>query len=89
MAEVSKKHRNAIVEKLKGWRIPIHGTRGYPKAEVTAGGVDLKEVESQTMESKLVAGLYLAGEILNLDGPIGGFNFQSAWSTGHTAGENI
>lgn len=89
IAELSKKHRSAIVDYLKAWRVPVHGTRGYPKAEVTAGGVDLKEVDSQTMQSKIVPGLFLAGEILNLDGPIGGFNFQSAWSTGHTAGENV
>ncbi len=86
MAELSKKHRAALVERLKGWRLPVSGTRGYPKAEVTSGGVDLKEIDSQTMESRLVPGLYLAGEILDLDGPIGGYNFQSAWSTGHTAG---
>lgn len=86
MAELSKKHRAAIVERLKGWRLPVSGTRGYPKAEVTAGGVDLKEIDSQTMQSRLVPGLFLAGEILDLDGPIGGYNFQSAWSTGHTAG---
>jgi predicted Rossmann fold flavoprotein len=86
MAELSKKHRAAIIERLKQWRLPVSGTRGYPKAEVTSGGVDLREVDSQTMQSRLVSGLYLAGEILDLDGPIGGFNFQSAWSTGHTAG---
>jgi predicted Rossmann fold flavoprotein len=89
MAELSKKHRLAIVDRLKAWRLPVSGTRGYPKAEVTAGGVELKEINSQTMQSRLVPGLYLAGEILDLDGPIGGFNFQSAWSTGHTAGLSI
>lgn len=59
---------------------------GFKKAEVTAGGVDLREVDSRTMQSKLVPGLYLAGEVLDLDGPIGGYNFQAAWSTGHLAG---
>jgi predicted flavoprotein YhiN len=59
------------------------------KAEVTAGGVVLSEVNPQTMESKIVPGLFLAGEILNLDGPIGGFNFQAAFSTGHLAGMNV
>ncbi len=89
MAELAKRHRLAIVERLKGWRIPVCGTRGYPKAEVTAGGVALAEIDSKTMESRLVPGLYLAGEILDLDGPIGGYNFQAAWSTGHTAGEYL
>jgi predicted flavoprotein YhiN len=87
MAELSKRHRASIVERLKRWLIPVCGTRGYPKAEVTAGGVALTEVDSKTMESRLVPGLFLAGEILDLDGPIGGYNFQAAWSTGHTAGE--
>jgi predicted flavoprotein YhiN len=54
---------------------------------VTAGGVALDEVDSRTMRSKLVAGLYIAGELLDLDGPIGGYNFQAAWSTGWLAGE--
>jgi predicted Rossmann fold flavoprotein len=89
LAELSKKHRAAIIERLKGWRLQVSGTRGYPKAEVTAGGVDLKEIDAQTMQSRLVPGLFLAGEILDLDGPIGGFNFQSAWSTGHTAGLSL
>ncbi len=89
MAELSKRHRISIVERLKRWQIPVCGTRGYPKAEVTAGGVVLSEVDSKTMESRLVPGLYLAGEILDLDGPIGGYNFQAAWSTGHTAGESM
>jgi len=89
MAELSNRHKSAILDRLKAWRIPISGTRGYPKAEVTSGGVDLLEVDSQTMQSRLVPGLFLAGEILDLDGPIGGYNFQAAWSTGHTAGENV
>ena len=59
---------------------------GFSKAEVTAGGVALEEVDSSTMQSKLAAGLYLAGEVLDLDGPIGGYNFQAAWSTGYLAG---
>ena len=89
LAEVSKKNRTDVVERLKNFVIPLHGTRGYMKAEVTAGGVVLSEVNPHTMESKLVPGLFLAGEILNLDGPIGGFNFQAAFSTGHLAGMNM
>ena len=66
--------------------IPLSGTCGFKKAEVTAGGVSLDEVDSRTMQSKLRRNLYLAGEVLDLDGPIGGYNFQAAWSTGFLAG---
>ncbi len=88
-AEFSKKHRNQLLERIKALTLPIHGTRGYPKAEVTAGGVALGEVNFQDMQSRKQPGLYFAGEILDLDGPIGGFNFQAAWSTGHTAGLHL
>jgi predicted Rossmann fold flavoprotein len=86
MAELANAHINAIANAIKSFDLPISGTRGYSKAEVTAGGVKLSEVDFQTMQSKVCPGLYLAGEILDLDGPIGGYNFQAAWSTGHTAG---
>src|SRR5262245_29874966 len=86
-AELSKPARAALVRRLKSTAIPITGTRGFAKAEVTAGGVALGEIDSRTMQSKLVPGLYFAGEILDLDGPIGGYNFQAAWSTGWLAGE--
>jgi predicted Rossmann fold flavoprotein len=89
MAELPKKTRSAVVENLKQCLIPISGTRGYPKAEVTAGGVALSEVNFQDMQSRKQPGLYLAGEILDLDGPIGGYNFQAAWSTGHAAGLHL
>ena len=87
-AELSKAARAAIVRSLKATPIAITGTRGFAKAEVTAGGVALSEVDSRTMESKLVPGLYFAGEILDLDGPIGGYNFQAAFSTGVLAGRS-
>jgi predicted flavoprotein YhiN len=67
--------------------IPITGTLGFKKAEVTAGGISLDEVDSRSMESKLAPGLFFAGEVLDLDGPIGGYNFQSAFSTGFLAGQ--
>lgn len=89
VAELSKKQLRKLSQSLKQVLFPIHGTRGFAKAEVTAGGVDLSEVSSSTMESKLVEGLFFAGEILDLDGPIGGFNFQSAFSTGWLAGQNV
>lgn len=65
---------------------PVRGTKGFAKAEVTAGGVDLAEVNSRSMESRVVQGLYIAGELLDVDGLIGGYNFQAAFSTGHVAG---
>ncbi len=85
-AGISKDERKTIVASIKSKPIKITGTLGYAKAEVTTGGVNLDEVNSKTMESKLKKGLYFAGEILDLDGPIGGFNFQAAWSTGYLAG---
>jgi predicted Rossmann fold flavoprotein len=89
MAQLPKKLRQGIIEGMKRFSVPIHGTRGYPKAEVTAGGVALGEVNFQDMQSRKQSGLYFAGEILDLDGPIGGYNFQAAWSTGHTAGLHL
>lgn len=85
-AEWSKILRKALVERVKASRFPISGTLGFEKAEVTAGGVELREVDSRTMESRLMPDLYFAGEILDLDGPIGGYNFQAAFSTGMLAG---
>ncbi|WP_153555980.1 BaiN/RdsA family NAD(P)/FAD-dependent oxidoreductase [Roseimaritima sediminicola] len=75
-----------LVESVKRCELHVHGSRGFEKAEVTAGGVRLSEVDPRTMQSRLVPGLYIAGEILDLDGWIGGYNFQSAFSTGHVAG---
>ena len=86
VAEVSKKERRQIISQIKSSEIALLGTQGFKKAEVTAGGVALDEIDSRTMESRIVPGLYFAGEIINLDGPIGGFNFQAAFSTGWLAG---
>ena len=88
-AEFSKAGRGLLVRAIKSAEVPITGTRGFAKAEVTAGGVALDEVDSRTMESKLVRGLYFAGETLDLDGPIGGYNFQAAFSTGVLAGRSV
>jgi predicted Rossmann fold flavoprotein len=87
-AGLSKADRQRLVQAVKRHRLPIRGTLGFEKAEVTSGGVSLDEVDSRTMESKLCPGLYLAGEVLDLDGPIGGYNFQAAWSTGWLAGRS-
>ena len=88
-ADLSKDGLLNIVQQFKSARFPVNGTLGFEKAEVTAGGVDLKEVDSKTMQSKFVDGLFFAGEILDLDGRIGGFNFQSAFSTGWLAGQTV
>ena len=86
-AELSKQQLRAIGEQVKQCRFGVNGTLGFEKAEVTAGGISLKAVNGKTMESKLQPGLFFAGEVLDLDGPIGGFNFQAAFSTGWLAGQ--
>jgi predicted Rossmann fold flavoprotein len=85
-AALSRADRTRLVQIVKRLRLPVAGTLGFEKAEVTAGGIALDEVDSRTMQSKRVPGLFLAGEVLDLDGPIGGYNFQAAWSTGWLAG---
>jgi len=87
-SEVSRDERQRLVTWLKQFDIPVSGTLGFNKAEVTAGGVALDEVDSRTMQSRLVPGLFFAGEILDIDGPLGGYNFQAAFSTGWLAGDS-
>ncbi len=70
-----------------GCPLPVTGAAGYDKAEVTAGGISLEEIDPRTLESKIVPGLFFAGEILDVDGEIGGYNFQWAWSSGVAAGK--
>lgn len=84
--EVTREERGRLVDILKGMTMTVIGTRGFPEAIVTQGGVNVKEVNPSTMESKLVKGLYFAGEVLDLDAVTGGFNLQIAWSTGCLAG---
>ncbi len=69
------------------WPIRPDGTEGYPKAEVTVGGVDTSELSSKTMEARRVPGLYFIGEVVDVTGWLGGYNFQWAWASGHAAGE--
>lgn len=88
-AEVSKLHRRDLVAAIKQNQFPVSGTRGFKTAEVTAGGVALHEVDSRTMQSKIAPNLFIAGELLDLDGPIGGYNFQAAFSTAWLAGEHV
>jgi predicted Rossmann fold flavoprotein len=88
-AELSKVELRRLVRQLKQARLDISGTMGFDKAEVTAGGVSLAEVDSRTLESKLVPGLHFVGEILDIDGQIGGYNFQAAFSSGWQAGQSV
>ena len=74
---------------LKKYKLNVLDTTGYKNAQVTAGGVKLEEVNMETLESKKVKGLYFSGEILDVYGECGGFNFQWAWASGKKAGENI
>jgi hypothetical protein len=85
---LSLKEINSIARILTDWRFTIRGTKSWPSAQVTAGGVDTKEIDPETMESKLVSDLYLAGEIMDIDGLCGGFNLQWAWTTGYLAGQS-
>lgn len=85
---LTKPERKALVNSLKGYHLTVRGLAGFEEAMVTAGGVSLKEVDPKTMASKIIANLYLAGEVLDLAGPTGGYNLQAAWTTGYLAGEN-
>jgi predicted Rossmann fold flavoprotein len=85
--DLSRPERVRLVSVLKALVLPIRGTLGFEKAEVTSGGIALYEVDARTLESRIVPGLHFAGEVLDLDGLIGGYNFQAAWSTGWLAGE--
>ena len=87
LCDLMKNERELILKELFHHELSVIGDKGYAKAEVTAGGVDLREIRKETMESRKVPGLYLAGEILDCDGRIGGFNFQWAWATGFLAGQ--
>ena len=82
---LTKQQRRALLEQTKRFSIPISGTRPVEEAIITRGGVQVKEVDPKTMESKLVKGLYFAGELLDCDAYTGGFNLQIAWSTAYAA----
>ena len=89
LAEISNKDFLNIETKLKNWLVHPSGTLGYDKAEVTQGGVDTNEISSKTMESKKIKGLYFIGEVLDVTGHLGGYNFQWAWSSGYVAGKSV
>lgn len=85
--QISREERHRLLSTLKDFCVPITSTRPIAEAIVTAGGVSVKEINPKTMESKLISGLYFAGEVMDVDGYTGGFNLQAAFSSGHAAGE--
>lgn len=87
--ELSREERKRLVSTIKALGIPVAGTLGFGKAEVTSGGVSLDEVRPENLESLRQPGLHFIGEVLDLDGLIGGYNFQAAWSTGWLAGDSV
>jgi len=89
VAQLPRKDRDRLLAALTKFKFPAKHDRGWNYAEVTAGGVPLEEINFRTMESRLMPGLYLIGEILDCDGRIGGFNFQWAWATGFLAGRAV
>ncbi len=86
--DLKREDRENLVNTIKDLEFSIKGLRGYNEAIVTSGGINVKEINSKTMESKIIKGLFFAGEVLDVDCFTGGFNLQSAFSTGYTAGEN-
>ena len=86
VSQVSKEERASLIQAVKHFTIPLIGTRPLSEAIVTAGGVALKEIDPKTMKAKRIAGLYFAGEVMDVDGYTGGFNLQAAFSSGYVAG---
>lgn len=86
---VSREERKNLVQLLKGLTLQVAGLRDYKEAVITKGGISVKEIVPSTMESKLVSGLYFAGEVLDVDAMTGGYNLQIAWSTGYAAGHAV
>ena len=84
--EITREERVRLVQLLKNFEITLHDFRPIAEAIITAGGISIKEINPKTMESKLIKGLYFAGEIIDVDAYTGGFNLQIAYSTGYTAG---
>ena len=89
LAQLGREDRRKLSHALAAWPLAVTRSRGYDFAEATAGGVPLDEVHASTLESKVCPRLYLTGEILDVDGRIGGFNFQWAWASGRVAADAI
>ena len=86
---ISKEERGRFVRLIKHFTVTLTQLRDYNEAIITKGGISTKEINPKTMESKLVKGVYFAGEVLDLDALTGGFNLQIAWSTGYAAGNAV
>jgi predicted Rossmann fold flavoprotein len=86
--QYAEKELRTLADKLKAWQITPTGTLGYDKAEVTCGGVDTRSLSSKTMECNEVPGLYFVGEVMDVTGQLGGYNFQWAWASGYAAGQS-
>jgi predicted Rossmann fold flavoprotein len=89
IAQLSRSELEALARNLHAWEITPAGDEGYPKAEVTVGGVDTGELSSKTLECRNVPGLYFIGEVVDVTGWLGGYNFQWAWASGHAAGQAV
>jgi predicted flavoprotein YhiN len=89
LAHFSRDDRRRLAHALVAWPLPVVGSRGYSYAEVTAGGVALGEVHPSTLESRVCPGLFLVGEVLDVDGRLGGFNFQWAWASARVAAAGL
>ena len=89
MANMSDRTLGAFAARLKAWQFLPEGTEGYAKAEVTLGGIDTRDLSSKTMAARNVPGLYAIGEAVDVTGWLGGYNFQWAWSSGWSAGQDI
>ncbi len=89
MADLSDKKLRKVVAAIKDWRVHPNGTEGFRTAEVTLGGVDTNELSSKTFEAKKVPGLYFIGEVVDVTGHLGGYNFQWAWASGYAAGQYV
>ena len=89
MPEVADKPLRQLAESLAAWRIAPTGTEGWKKAEVMAGGVDTREIDSKTMESKRAPGLHFIGEVMDVTGWLGGYNFQWAWASAYACAESL
>ena len=89
MAHLSREQRRRLLHGLLEWPLEVRDSRGFNHAEATAGGVPLTEIDPATMQSRKCPGLFLAGEILDVDGRIGGFNFQWAWASAFVAAAGL
>jgi hypothetical protein len=87
LIDLTDKQLRQLGSAVNDWRIVPHGTEGYRTAEVTLGGVDTAELSSKTMESRKVSNLYFIGEVVDVTGHLGGYNFQWAWASGYVAGQ--